>query len=66
MVQPKCKWESDSQIAGEIIFLVPPNAKDQPGHGIKYFAGWRRSKYFMPWSRMYPIAGRIISIIILT
>jgi hypothetical protein len=26
MVQPKCEWESDSQIAGGIVFLVPPNS----------------------------------------
>jgi hypothetical protein len=36
MVQPKYKWESDSQIPGRIVLLVPPNAKDQPDHYIKY------------------------------
>ena len=27
----------------------------------KVFAGWPRSKYFMSWSRMYPIVGQTIS-----
>jgi hypothetical protein len=36
MVQLKSERQSVSQIPGGIILLVPPNAKDQPDHGIKY------------------------------
>jgi hypothetical protein len=37
MVQPKCKWESVSQIAGGIIFLVPPNVRDHRAGGMDGF-----------------------------
>jgi hypothetical protein len=59
MVQPRCKWESDSQIAGGIIFFGSAQRQGSAGPWHKVFAGWRRSKYFMSWSRMYPIVGQL-------
>ncbi len=46
----------------ELHPVIPENLAAQrqgsAGPWHKVFAGWRRSKYFMPWSRMYPIVGR--------
>ncbi|MFN7662116.1 MAG: hypothetical protein ACK5PQ_00065 [Alphaproteobacteria bacterium] len=45
-----------------IVFFDFAGAQRQGSAGPwhKVFAGWRRSKYFMPWSRMYPLVGQII------
>ena len=36
MVQPKCKWESDSQIAGELYFWFRPTFKITGGVSIEF------------------------------
>ena len=40
--------------------ILSAQRRGSAGPWHKVFAGWRRSKYFMSWSRMYPIVGRII------
>ena len=39
----------------ESVFAAQRQGSAGPWH--KVFAGWRRSKYFMSWSRVHPIVG---------
>ena len=49
----------------ELVFgcLLSAQRQGSAGPWHKVFAGWRRSKYFMSWSRMYPIVGQHICFI---
>ncbi len=43
-----------------ILEKLAAQRQGSAGPWHKVFAGWRRSKYFMSWSRMHPIVGQIL------
>jgi hypothetical protein len=59
MVQPKCKWESDSQIPGGIIILVPPNVKDHRTVIIAFLRVGAGAKLHLSRGSMHPLVGQV-------